>query len=158
MYRSGKTTLGKFLAQKIGSSFLDLDAWVEMKTGQAIKDLYQNLGEQAFRALEAKHLQALSSFKGILALGGGSFSLEENRLFLRKLGSICYLKISFEALETRLAQTRYPVFAKTVFERKILFETRTPVFEKEADKVFDTEHQTLEEICQAIILDNVFAS
>lgn len=77
---SGKTTVGRHLAQRLGWTFVDLDERVEENTGTSVEDLFRTRGEAAFRVLEAEAgAEALARTRTVLAPGGG-WSLAPGRI------------------------------------------------------------------------------
>lgn len=79
---TGKSTVGKRVAEMVGLPFLDLDHEVERDTGTTIAELFAARGEQAFRDLEARHLQRVLSSGApvIVSLGGGALLRRRSRL------------------------------------------------------------------------------
>ncbi len=74
---SGKSTLGKALADKLGWDFRDLDTVIEQKEGMSITEIFKEKGEDYFREKECEYLLSLTrEFKGAVALGGGA--IQEN--------------------------------------------------------------------------------
>src|SRR5207244_7135559 len=80
---SGKSTVGRRLAKKLGWKFIDLDEEIECSERRAVADIFRAAGELHFRQLERLALQRLSASpsteKSIIALGGGAFLDPENR-------------------------------------------------------------------------------
>lgn len=77
---TGKTTVGKFLAQQTGMTFVDTDGYIEEMTGKTIPQIFSESGEKAFRDLETRALKAiLQKNDQIIATGGGTVLREENR-------------------------------------------------------------------------------
>ncbi len=102
---SGKTTIGKALAKKLGYTFLDTDHWVVETSGLTIPELFKQQGEPAFRALETEALKALLCHdKVVIATGGGVVKKEENRQLLRNKAFVIYLDVS---VRTQLLRTRF---------------------------------------------------
>lgn len=90
---SGKTTVGRLLARKIGRAFLDLDEEITRRLGKTPADLIAGDGEAAFRDIETAVLREVSAglSGSVLALGGGTVLREENVTMLRRNGRICFL-------------------------------------------------------------------
>jgi shikimate kinase len=81
---SGKTTVGRVLARRLGVGFADADALVVERAGKPIADIFIEDGEDAFRALERRVVaDALATVDGVLALGGGAVLAESTRALLR---------------------------------------------------------------------------
>src|SRR6476661_507706 len=80
---SGKSTVGRLLAEEIGWRFADLDEDIEHSQRRSVSDIFLQLGEEEFRRIEHEAIQqrVRSIRRGIptvLALGGGAFTREEN--------------------------------------------------------------------------------
>ena len=81
---SGKTEVGKRLAQRLGYAFLDTDKLIEEKTGKSISEIFREEGESSFRELETEVIKNLSGITGyIISTGGGIVIREENILSLK---------------------------------------------------------------------------
>ena len=92
MPTSGKSTIGRMLAERLGRPFYDLDKEVERRTGKTIPELFDMGGEALFRKEEAKATRELSKLTGILlATGGGTPLSQENLFALRQNGSLWLL-------------------------------------------------------------------
>ena len=102
---TGKTTLGRLLAEKIDYEFIDTDALIENQIGQTIAKLFQAEGEAAFRKLESKLVEELAQKEGlVIATGGGLVLDPKNVTALRKTGQIICLTASPEEILARVAK------------------------------------------------------
>ncbi len=98
---SGKTTIGKLLAEKTGKHFIDADEEIMKAAGKSIPQIFKEDGEEAFRALETDVLKELGKQSGlVIATGGGCVTKEENYPSLHQNGKIFCMKRSLEALAT----------------------------------------------------------
>lgn len=89
---SGKTTVGRVLAQLLGRPFLDLDVDIEAEAGMGIPEYFTKYGEPAFRELEAQRMaEAGLLHGGVIACGGGTPLREDNRLAMRQNGRVYHL-------------------------------------------------------------------
>ena len=96
---SGKTTVGKLLAEALDRSYLDTDLLIQEKTGMHPSQIIQSQGELAFRELETEVIEELSGKNGcIIATGGGAILREENMQLLRMNGKIFFLDRPLEQL------------------------------------------------------------
>ncbi|MFN0729302.1 shikimate kinase [Polaribacter gochangensis] len=152
---SGKTTIGKFLSDKLNSSFIDLDAYIEEKEQMSISQLFATKGEIYFRKQEGIYLKEIlgSKSNSILALGGGTPCYGTNMQEIKNSKATSfYLKGSIPFLAERLEhgkKTR-PLIADLKDEElleyigKHLFE-RAPFYEQSDFKIrIDTK--SIEEI------------
>jgi shikimate kinase len=100
---SGKTTVGRLAAARLGRPFLDLDAAVVAAAGRSVAAIFAAEGEAGFRAREAAALRgALADGDRVLATGGGVVELAENRALLRASGFVVLLWAEAEELWRRL--------------------------------------------------------
>ncbi len=113
---SGKTTLGRALAQHLGWSFLDLDAEVVVRTGLAIPAIFAQHGEAHFRQLEADALRAVAARPEplVLATGGGTPCFYDNLNILNTSTFTIWLDVPVAVLARRLSRggtARRPLLA-----------------------------------------------
>lgn len=82
---TGKTTIGKRLARRLGLSFVDTDAYIEKQQGKSISRIFEQEGEPAFRRMEESVLAALAEEENLLiSTGGGIVLSEQNRKLLKE--------------------------------------------------------------------------
>lgn len=93
MPASGKTTVGRAVAQALSLPFHDCDREVERLTGRTIPEIFAAEGEEAFRAVESRALAALCTAEApcVIATGGGAVLSAENRRLLRRSGTVFWL-------------------------------------------------------------------
>lgn len=100
---AGKTTVGRALAAQLGWDFLDLDRLIEQRVGRGIPEIFAAEGEGAFRDQESLALRSLPADRPlVVATGGGIVGRAENRSFMRELGRVVFLDVSWEQLLSRL--------------------------------------------------------
>ena len=104
---SGKTTIGKKLANYLKYEFIDLDKLIESKAGMIIVNYFELYGEGAFRELEQDILQK-TEFPAnvIIATGGGAPCFGDNMEWMNKNGLVAYLSLSPKALASRLEHSK----------------------------------------------------
>lgn len=104
---SGKSTAGKKLASKLGLTFLDLDEYIETEYGKTISEIFDTEGEEKFRELEHLYLKKVLTFDNIvLSLGGGTPCFYNHMELLNNSGLTVYLKMSVDALASRLLNAK----------------------------------------------------
>ncbi|MFK5926253.1 MAG: shikimate kinase [Desulfuromusa sp.] len=102
---TGKSTLGRLFAQRIGYNFIDTDALLETQSGQTIAELFQTQGEAAFRKLESELVKDLAQKEGlVIATGGGLVINPKNIALLNKTGHIICLTASPEEILARVSK------------------------------------------------------
>src|SRR5690606_17550227 len=101
---TGKTTVGKALAVRLGLPLVDTDQEIEKQAGQRISEIFQRCGEEGFRALESRVLrQVLTGNPGIVTTGGGIVLRPENVRLMREFGLVIALHASAEEIIRRLS-------------------------------------------------------
>jgi shikimate kinase len=101
---SGKTTLGKQLAKRMGLPFFDLDQLISSRANKTINDIFKDSGEEHFREIEQTCLNdIIGEEKFILATGGGTPCFYNNMEVMNSAGLSIYLKVSLETLSGRLS-------------------------------------------------------
>lgn len=140
---SGKTTIGRILAEIIGCKFFDLDSEVEKKCGANIAWIFDVEGEAGFRKRESRILQEIVSGTGIvLATGGGAILDKKNREILKKSGYIVYLNAPIGRLLERTSHdhNRPLLCVKNPREAiEKLVSDREPLYQDVANLVVTTE-------------------
>ncbi len=101
---SGKTTIGRLLAERLGRSFIDLDSCIETVAGMSIPEYFKIFGEPAFRAIEHDALVAETARgqASVVACGGGVIESQDNRNILSSLCITIWLDIPEGELVRRL--------------------------------------------------------
>ncbi|WP_295149629.1 shikimate kinase [uncultured Peptoniphilus sp.] len=125
MPSSGKTTMGKSLAEELNRDFFDIDELVEEKEAKTIPEIFEEKGEEYFRDLESKVLEDISKENGlVIASGGGTPLREKNRDFIMQNSLVIYLNRDLEKLETsgRPLSKNLENLKKLYSERKIIYE------------------------------------
>ncbi len=136
---SGKTTIGRRLAPKLGLSFIDLDEEIERRCGVEVTTIFDIEGESGFRQREHLVLDELSSRPGIiLATGGGSVMLAENRRLLAERGLVIYLSATVDRQLARLERDKRRPLLQAPDRRarlEALAHNRNRLYEEVADLV-----------------------
>lgn len=100
---SGKTTLGKYLADKLSYAFVDLDEYIEENENMSVSDIFKKAGESTFRKIENKYLKDLCLMDNIvIATGGGTPCNYNNMPLINSSGVSVYIQTSPAVLIDRL--------------------------------------------------------
>jgi shikimate kinase len=154
---SGKSSIGRELAKSLSFPVLDTDALLVERAGKAIKDIFADEGEEAFRDMESRILEDLVAQKPekhIISTGGGIIGRAENRRLLRELGYVIWLLVSPEEIRRRTARNNdRPLLVNAQPEETIkkLLTARTPLYEETAHLTIETDNLTFPEISTGII-------
>ena len=98
---SGKTSIGRAVAESLGRSFVDTDELVSKRAGLSISDIFAKYGEAYFRKLESEVVSEAGKEKGlVIATGGGAVMSRDNRDALRQNGRVYHITRPLEALST----------------------------------------------------------
>jgi shikimate kinase len=120
---SGKTTLGKKLAESLNLGFVDLDERIENDEGRTIPEIFLEEGEEEFRNKEWKALKNVVKEDNIvISTGGGAPCHCDNMTLMEKYGEVIYLKVDDDTLVSRLktaADSRPILKAKSEEELRI---------------------------------------
>lgn len=126
---SGKTTVGRALAEELGWSFVDVDEEIERRTGASIASIFDSEGESAFRRLETAALHdrvrnVQSGRPQVVSLGGGAFLIEENFDLVSNNGITVWLDCPLGLIERRIASHTHRPLARDPEHLRGLFEAR----------------------------------
>lgn len=125
---SGKTTIGRKLANYLKYEFIDLDKLIEAKAGMSIVDYFAKHGEEEFRKMERDVLQnTLYPENVIIATGGGTPTYDDNMNWMNENGKVAYLSMSPKALASRLenSTTDRPLLKNLKGEQLVQYITTT---------------------------------
>ncbi|MFJ1754615.1 shikimate kinase [Kitasatospora sp. NPDC088134] len=150
---SGKSTVGRLLAERLGLPFQDTDTAVEQLTGKSVADLFVEEGEPHFRRLERNVVRAAATgFPGVLALGGGAVMAEESRALLGPL-PVVFLEVPLgDAVKRVGLDAPRPLLAVNPRARwRELMEARRPLYLEVATAVVATEGRTPEQVADAVL-------
>lgn len=100
---SGKTTVGRLLAERFKRKFIDVDSLIEEKTGFTIREIFELKGEEYFRILEEEAIKMVyKTNAAVISLGGGAIMLYRNVKRMSENGVIFYLAISVQTALERI--------------------------------------------------------
>jgi shikimate kinase len=152
---SGKTTIGKSLAQKLSLEFRDTDSVIEQRAQKTVSQIFVEDGEDAFRAIEKEVLkEELQGSDTVLALGGGApISAEAQSALQASDSHVVYLDISLANVAPRIGFNRdRPLLLNNPRGQwQTLMKARRPIYESVADTVVDVNKRSQSEIVAQIL-------
>jgi len=160
---TGKTSVGKLLAQKTGMKYISTDEVIEDKERRSINDIFKKNGETYFRRIEKEVVKKVSELdRFIIDAGGGVVLDEENVCNLKQNGKIICLEAGVDAILERTKRYRYrPLLNVDNPGAKVeeLLKARAPFYAK-ADVSIDTTALTVEQVAEKIkkVIDEGAAS
>jgi len=131
---SGKTTIGRALARKIGWPFIDIDSEIEARESRAISQIFSEDGERHFRGIEAEIIrhrvaQIEAGEPAVVALGGGAFVQPTNRALIEASGGISvWLDCPLDLIRKRLGDDSTRPLAADRNGLEELFAERRPSY------------------------------
>lgn len=144
---AGKSTVGVVLAKRLGMSFMDSDLVIQEQEGRTLHEIIEQQGTEGFLVIEDKVNAAINPKNTVIATGGsvvyGSNAMEH----LSEIGTVCYLKLSYESIRDRLGDlAQRGVVLKDGQTLMDLYHERTPLYEKYAKLVIDCENKNIREV------------
>jgi shikimate kinase len=144
---SGKTSLGRRIAPKLGYAFIDLDEELERRCGVEVAVIFDIEGEQGFRERESRLLAEVAANRNqLIATGGGSVMAVQNREIIKTSGTVVWLKASVDQQIRRLERDkRRPLLAAPDRRERLssMAEQRNPIYAALADVVFESKNRPL---------------
>ena len=126
---SGKTTVGRCLAQRLDMPFFDCDEAIEATAGCSVSDIFACRGEAYFRELEHQTLETLCRKEGcVIATGGGAVLREDNRLLLRRSGTVFWLDRTVDNIMSTDYTAGRPLLAGGEAALRALYAVRCPLY------------------------------
>jgi len=151
---SGKTAVGRLLAERMRFGFVDIDKIIEKSSGVSIPEIFKKRGEKNFRKIERSVIaEQISQTKGkVFSLGGGAILSEENRKILKKYCRTVWLWVSVQTAIKRIDISSRPLLNHSNPEKAAerTLAARIPLYAKVSDLVINTETGCAGEIARRI--------
>lgn len=151
---SGKSTVGKVLAERIGFNFLDLDIYIKEKEGLDVGDILQKSGVDALMGIEENYLLSVSLLRTVLAPYGSVVYYPRAMNRLKDETTIIFLKVSVEELRQRIGDNPERTRRIIGLQEKgwdDLYEERLPLYQKYADITIDATMLDEREVVETIL-------
>ena len=137
---AGKTSVARKLARMAGVASVDMDTYIERCEHKRVKEIFAEVGEEGFRAVETQTLYELGMKKDpmVISCGGGVVLRPENRKALSELGLVVYLSVTAAEAASRISDvSSRPLFGDLQNAQRVIDE-RLPLYEEVADVTIDT--------------------
>lgn len=151
---SGKTAVGKRIAERLGLTFVDMDAEIERKAGRKISEIFAHEGESYFRFLERREaMELVKKQDQVIATGGGVVLDPDNLKDFRGTGVVVCLWVDGEAAYERTKRAAHRPLLQGEDPRKRiedLLQKRQPLYQQ-IENVVDTRSRSLDTIVEDVL-------
>lgn len=149
MPSSGKSTIGRLLADELAAGFVDTDAFVEQYKGKSPKEIVEQEGLEEFLEAQERVISGLNLSNHVIATGGSVIYSQAAMEHLKAVGIVVYLKLELEELIKRMASGRR--FARREGQTlQELYDQRSPLYEMYSDIILDCKNKLPPELIQDI--------
>jgi shikimate kinase len=154
---TGKSSVGKLVASRLGFQFVDNDSIVVERAGMEITEIFAKHGEAIFRDYETRALESLVHLsRCVVSTGGGAVLQEENRAVLQRIGLVVLLTAREEIIYDRVARTTKRPLLSTPDPRETIsqmLDHRRAAYAEAAQVTVDTSDLTREQAAEAVIAE-----
>lgn len=153
---SGKSTIGRQLARRLGLAFLDTDHLIEQRLGCSIREYFEREGESSFRDIEQAIIDEVTlTHAGVISTGGGSVLRPANREHLHQRSQVVYLRSSPEEIFRRLRHdTNRPLLQvdDPLSRLRDLYEVRDPLYRETAHFVVEIGRPSAASLLNMVVM------
>lgn len=156
----GKSTVGKLLAERLSLAFIDTDSLIVQRAGKAIREIFQQDGEAAFRDIESQIVrEAAGAGNTVIAFGGGALDREENRTAIVRAGlKLIYLRCELAELLRRIEADPLTAHARphltshggSIAEIQAVLARREPIWRSILSAEIDVTRQSPKKVVECI--------
>ncbi len=152
MPASGKSTVGVVVAKRLGMDFIDTDLLIQKQENRLLCEIIAEQGVDAFLEIENQVNRDLVAENAVISPGGSVVYCEEAMRHYQEIGTIIYLKLSFETIQKRLKDPKKRgVTLRNGQTLKELYEERIVLFERYADIIIEEDGLNLEETIEKVL-------
>ena len=152
MPASGKSTVGVVVAKRLGYEFIDTDLLIQKQEKKLLKEIIAEVGNEGFLKIENQVNRDVNPEKAVISPGGSVVYCKEAMEHFKEIGTIVYLKVSYETIDRRISNAKNRgVVLKEGQTLKDLYDERTALFEKYADHIILEEGLDLEETIDKVL-------
>jgi len=140
MMASGKTTVGKLLANRLSMEFVDMDELIVNEEQMSINEIFESKGEKYFRKIESEVLRSLSSRNNIIISTGGGTPIYHGGLdYMLQQGTVVWLKVAVNEIYQRLKKNKDRPLAKSISKHQLtsLIRARNPIYSRANIRVWN---------------------
>ena len=150
---AGKSTLGVVLAKILGYEFIDADLLIQSKLDKTLQKIIDACGPDGFIEVENEVLCTLSASRAVIATGGSAVYSDEAMNHLKSIGTVVYLRVSYEELESRLGglHERGVVMKNGMGMSLADLYERRPLYEKYADVTIDIDGLSVRDAARRLV-------
>jgi shikimate kinase/3-dehydroquinate synthase len=148
---TGKSIVGRAIAERLNWTFRDMDAWIEQRSGCTIAQMFRDKGEPYFREQELRVAQEVGKLEDhVIAAGGGAFAQPQTREALRDGAATVWLRCDIDVVLRRIAGDASRPLASDRERMQALLAEREPSY-RMADLMVDTTDQPPNEVAEQIV-------
>ena len=148
---SGKSSVGVVLAKALGYGFVDADLLIQEREGALLQDIIDTRGVEAFLDVEGEVISAIRCPRAVIAPGGSCVCRESAMEHLRELGTVVYLKLSYDEVVGRIHNLDSRGIALRPGQTlRDVYDYRTPLYEKYAHLTVEADGQSLVGTVEAV--------
>ena len=148
----GKSTLGVVLAKELGYQFVDADLLIQEREKRLLKEIIADEGVEGFLKIENDENATICADKTVIATGGSVIYGKEAMEHLKEIGTVVYLKLDYETLDSRLGNLKgRGVVLKDGQTLMDLYNERVPLYEHYADVIVDEGGLDLESTLKKVL-------
>lgn len=147
----GKSTVGVVLAKNLAMDFIDSDLLIQRSLNMRLAAIIDQYGDDGFREIENRVNSEIQAENSVIATGGSVVYGEEAMAHLKEIGTVIYLKLSYERVEDRLGNLHARgVSMKPGQTLRDLYDERCPLYERWADMTIECDGRRLREVVLTI--------
>lgn len=145
---AGKTSVSRRLARTCGVASVDMDTYLERCAGKRVKEIFAEVGEEGFRAMETEVLEELatSAEPMLVSCGGGVILREENRAILAERGFVVYLQVTADEAASRISDISTRPLFQNLEAARARNDERRPLYEGAANITVNTAGKSVNAI------------
>ena len=149
---SGKSSVGKLIAERLNMEFVDTDVEIERQCGMSVGEIFRRLGEEYFREKENECLASLVARQNVVVACGGGSVLAESFAQLEQDSLVIYLTATAQTVAHRLGNVPRPLFdGLDASELQQHINARAPLYRRHADVTFPTDNLTPSQLADRVI-------